>query len=89
MQQEIQGRFPARRAGRFIFTGDPMFLYVMTFVAILAAVAFGWISFQSTSERITISLEIAKLRPVFAWLNETASHVRAKGHEFLERSRNS
>ena len=66
-----------------------MFWFVTTFVAILAAVAFGLISFQTTTERITISLEIEKFRPVFGWLKEAASHLREKGREYREQSRES
>jgi hypothetical protein len=64
-----------------------MFLFVTTFLSLLAAIAFGLISFQTTSERITVSLEIEKLRPVFAWLKEAASHLRDRGHEYREHSR--
>jgi hypothetical protein len=66
-----------------------MFLFVTMFLATLAAIAFGWISFQTTSERITVSLEIEKFRTVFAWLQEAASHLREKGREYREHSRES
>ena len=64
-----------------------MFWYVTTFVSILALIAFGLISLQMTSERLTISLEIEKFRPVFAWLKEVALHLREKGREYREHSR--
>ena len=66
-----------------------MFLFVMTFISLLAAIAFGLISFQTTSERITVSLEIEKFRPVVAWLKEAASHLRDKRREYREHSRES
>ncbi len=66
-----------------------MFLFVMTFLSLLAAIAFGLISFQTTSERITVSLEIGNLRPIFAWLKEAAEHLRDKRREYREHSRES
>jgi hypothetical protein len=66
-----------------------MLLFVMTFIAVLAAIAFGFLSFQTTSERITVSIEIGKFRPIFAWLKEAASRLREKGHEYREHSRES
>ena len=66
-----------------------MFLFVTTFLASLAAIAFGLISFQTTSERITVSIEIEKFWPVFAWLKGAASHLREKGREYREHSRES
>jgi hypothetical protein len=66
-----------------------MFWYVTTFVAILAAIAFGWISFQTTHERFTVSLEIGRIRPAMAWLKEAATHAREKGHNYFEHSRES
>jgi hypothetical protein len=66
-----------------------MFLFVMIFLSLLAAIAFGVISFQMTSERITVSLEIGQIRPVFAWLKEAAEHLRDKRREYREHSRES
>ena len=66
-----------------------MFLFVMIFLSLLAAIAFGLISFQMTSERITVSLEIGQIRPVFAWLKEAAEHLRDKRREYREHSRES
>jgi hypothetical protein len=59
----------------------------MTFLSLLAAIAFGLLSFQTTSERITVSIEIEKIRPIFAWLKEAASHLREKGRDYREHSR--
>jgi hypothetical protein len=66
-----------------------MFLSVMTFLAVLAAIAFGFVSFQTTSERFTISFEIGKIWPAIAWLKEAASHLLEKRREYREHSRES
>jgi hypothetical protein len=41
-----------------------MFWIVLLFVAGLAGLAYGWIVVRSSSERITISLELEKIAPV-------------------------
>lgn len=63
-----------------------MFWSVMTIVSILAAIAFGWVTFHTTSERITIAFEYGRIRPVIAWLREAAGHLREKRRERLEHS---
>ena len=59
-----------------------MFLIVLVALAILAGLAFDWMSFQVTSERIVIAINIGKLTPTFRKLRDAASG-RSRGHESL------
>lgn len=40
-------------------------IWIILFVVGLAGLAYGWIVVRSSSERITISLELEKITPVF------------------------
>jgi len=66
-----------------------MFWIILLTLSGLAGLAFGWITVQSSSERITISLEKTRIRPVVATLKEGASGVLARGRQFFEHSRHS
>ena len=60
-----------------------MFWMVMLIIAGLAGIAFGWITFQTTAERVTISLETAKARPAVEKLKQATGAALAKGRELL------
>jgi hypothetical protein len=66
-----------------------MFWIVMLIVAGLAGFAYGWITFQSTRERVTISFETAKIAPAVEKLKQTAAQVRTRGRDLFEHSRHS
>ena len=74
-------RNPAR-AVDFSFRCE-MFWMVMFITAGLAGVAFSWITFQTTHERLTISFETAKLRPAVEKFKQAAATALAKGREIL------
>jgi hypothetical protein len=66
-----------------------MFWMVMLSIAGLAGFAFGWISFQSTRDRLTISFEFEKARPVLEKVRHGAGQALAKGRQLFEHSRHS
>lgn len=61
-----------------------MFWMVMLVIAGLAGFAFGWITFQTTRERVTISFETEKARPVVERLKQAAGTALEKGRELLQ-----
>ena len=60
-----------------------MFWIAMLVIVGLAGFAFGWISVATTRERVTISFETEKVRPVVAALKQAAGAALAKGRDFL------
>jgi hypothetical protein len=66
-----------------------MFLTVIVILAVLAWFAFGWLSMSASRERLTISLEIERLRPAIDTLRELATGLFAKSKEIFEHSRDS
>ena len=61
-----------------------MFWMVMLVISGLAGVAFGWITFQTSHERVTISFETAKVAPAVEKLKLAAGAALAKGRELLQ-----
>ena len=47
-------------------------IWIILFVAGLAGLAYGWIVVRSSSERITISLELEKITPLLRTAKEAA-----------------
>jgi len=66
-----------------------MFWIVVFVLAGLAGFAFGWISFQSTRERLTISFEFEKARPVLEKVRHGAGEALARSRQLFQHSRNS
>jgi len=66
-----------------------MFWMAMIILAGLAGFAFGWISVQSTRERLTISFEFDKARPVFEKVRHGAGEAVARSRQFFQHSRHS
>ena len=66
-----------------------MFWMAMFILAGLAGLAFGLISIQSTRERLTISFEIEKARPVLERMRHGAGEALAKSRQLFEHSRHS
>jgi hypothetical protein len=66
-----------------------MFVFLVLVVASLAAFAFGWISCQTTAERVIISFETAKITPAVRKLKQTAGRMLTRGRHFFEHSRHS
>jgi hypothetical protein len=60
-----------------------MFWMVMLIIAGLAGVAFEWVTFQKTNERVTVSFETAKVRPAVEKLKQATGAALAKGRELL------
>lgn len=50
----------------------------MLIIAGLAGVAFGWISLHKTRERVLISIEIGKVKPVFEQLKQAGGRLLGK-----------
>ena len=55
-----------------------MFWIAMLVIAWLAGVAGGWISVRTTRERVLISLELGKLRPVLEQLKQAGDRLLGK-----------
>lgn len=55
-----------------------MVLTVMLVVAILAGLAFSWITVHASSERLIVSFEIEKIWPVIDFVKAAAQHVFAR-----------
>jgi uncharacterized membrane-anchored protein YhcB (DUF1043 family) len=66
-----------------------MFLTVMLILAVLAGFAFGWLSMNASRERLTLSVEIERIRPAIDALKETTTGLFAKSKEIFEHSRDS
>jgi hypothetical protein len=66
-----------------------MFLTVMLILAVLAGFAFGWLSMNASRERLSLSVEIERIRPAIDALKEAATGLFAKGKDIFEHSRDS
>ena len=66
-----------------------MFWMVIFILGGLAGFAFGWISIQSTRERLTVSFEIEKARPVLEKVRHGAGEALTKSRQLFQHSRHS
>jgi hypothetical protein len=60
-----------------------MLWIVMLAILGLAGVAFGWVTLQTSRERVTISFETEKVRPALEKVKQAAGTALEKGREFL------
>ena len=61
----------------------------MLILAVLAGFTFGWLSMNASRERLSLSIEIERIRPAIDALKDAGSGLFAKSKEIFEHSRDS